>query len=120
MAGKNGNSTGIGKFGLVGAIVTGFFASACCIGPLVMVFLGISSAGALAALEPYRPFFLTLTLVFLGGAGYFTYRKPRKADCNEGICQLSSSKKPKIIFWSAVFFALTLLFFPQFMLLFMD
>ncbi|VFQ43488.1 mercuric transporter MerT family protein [Desulfoluna butyratoxydans] len=120
MAAEKGKSSNVGRIGLGGALVTGFFASACCIGPLTMVFLGISSAGALVALEPYRPIFLTLTLFFLAVAGYRTYRTPRKADCHEGACQTSNVKRRKIIFWGAALFVLGILFFPQLMLLFMD
>ena len=40
-------------------------ASACCLGPLVLITLGISGAwiGNLAALEPYRPWFIGAALV---------------------------------------------------------
>ncbi len=107
-------------FGLIGAVITGFLASACCIGPLLLVFLGIGSAGALAALEPYRPFFMAATLLFLGGGFYFTYRKP-KMDCEDSACCTRGDKKiQKILLWLATLFALLMLFFPQIMPLILD
>lgn len=107
-------------FGLIGAVITGFLASACCIGPLLLVFLGIGSAGALAALEPYRPYFTVITLLFLGGGFYFTYRKP-KANCEYSACCTTGDKKvQKILLWLATLFALLMLFFPQIMPLILD
>jgi len=40
----------------------------CCVVPLVLLALGIGGAwiGNLTALEPYRPIFIGLTLLFLG------------------------------------------------------
>ena len=66
----------------VGSVITAFLASLCCIGPVVGVFLGVGGLGAAASLEVYRPYFLGITFVFLGGAFYFTYGK--KEDCEEG------------------------------------
>ncbi len=55
---------------LIGALGAGFLASACCIGPLIVVLLGLGSASAFVALEPYRPFFAAITLGLLGWAGW--------------------------------------------------
>ncbi len=41
---------------LIGAIIAGTLASACCIGPLIVVLLGLGSASAFIAMEPYRPY----------------------------------------------------------------
>ena len=45
-----------------GGVVGAFLASACCIGPLVLLTLGISGAwiGNLTALEPYKPIFAVI------------------------------------------------------------
>ena len=50
--------------GLLGAIL----ASTCCIGPLVLLSLGISGAwiSNLTALEPYKPVFAAIATVFIG------------------------------------------------------
>jgi MerT mercuric transport protein len=58
-----------------GALVVGglaaILASTCCLGPLVLVALGLSGAwmGNLTVLEPYRPFFIAGALVALFIAG---------------------------------------------------
>jgi len=66
---------------LGGAVAAAFAASACCIGPLIFALAGIGGAGALVALEPYRPVFTALTAGLLGAGWYLTYRetKPAKA-----------------------------------------
>lgn len=109
------------RFGLAGAIAAGILASACCIGPLLLVFVGISGAGALVALEPYRPYFMALTLVFLAGAFYATYRSPKTTDSPDGTCCTYRNKRVrKIMLWVATMVALGLLFFPQILLALLD
>ena len=55
-----------------GALFTGglaaILASACCLGPLVLIALGFSGAwiGNLAVLDPYRPIFIGVALVAIG------------------------------------------------------
>src|SRR6266436_3757114 len=68
-------STRGGNGFLVAGILSALGASACCVGPLVLLTLGVSGAwiGSLTALEPYRPIFIGLTLLFLGFAFYRLY-----------------------------------------------
>ncbi|PNU20488.1 mercury transporter MerT [Geothermobacter hydrogeniphilus] len=107
--------------GLVGAVISGFLASACCIGPLLMVFLGIGSAGALTALEPWRPVMMVLTFLFLGLGFHVTYRRPQTADCSETACCSPGRKRlQKIMLWLATLFSLAMLFAPQIMSLLLD
>ena len=49
-----------GKGSLVAGGVAAILASACCVGPLVLLSVGISGAwiANLTALEPYRPIFI--------------------------------------------------------------
>jgi mercuric ion transport protein len=56
------------KSSMLAGVAAGIGASVCCVGPLVLLALGISGTwiGVLTALEPYRPFFIGLTLLFLG------------------------------------------------------
>ncbi len=60
---------------LVAGILAALGASACCLGPLVLLALGVSGAwiSTLIALEPYRPFFIGLTLLFLAFAFHRLY-----------------------------------------------
>ncbi len=52
----------------VAGVLSAIGASLCCIVPLVLLALGIGGAwiANLTALEPYRPIFIGLTLLFLG------------------------------------------------------
>ncbi len=67
--------------GILGAIV----ASSCCILPLAFVLLGVSGAwiGNLTALEPYKPYFIAVTMVFLG-LGFWQVYFRAKPECEEG------------------------------------
>jgi mercuric ion transport protein len=60
---------------LIAGILSAIGASICCVGPLVLLALGVSGAwiGSLTALEPYRPILIGLTLLFLGFAFYRLY-----------------------------------------------
>lgn len=51
----------------IGAGLAAIGASACCVGPLLLVSLGIGGAwmSTLTSMEATRPFFIALTLIFL-------------------------------------------------------
>jgi len=90
-----------GRVALAVGGVAAILASACCLGPLVLLALGISGAwiGNLAALERYRPIFIGAALVAL----YFAHRRiyrPAK-DCAPGeICAVPTVRKSyKLLFW---------------------
>jgi mercuric ion transport protein len=58
-------------------------ASTCCLGPLVLLMLGVGGAwiGNLTALEPYRPLFIGIAVVALA----FAYRRVfRSLSCADG------------------------------------
>ncbi|MET4702312.1 mercuric ion transport protein [Constrictibacter sp. MBR-5] len=67
--------------GVIGAVL----ASACCIAPLMLLTLGISGAwiGTLTALEPYKPYFAIVALVFIGLGFRQVYFKA-KPTCVDG------------------------------------
>lgn len=70
--------------GLTGAVL----ASACCVGPLVLVTLGVTGAwiGNLAVLEPYQPIFAGAALVLLGLGFRRVYFRARPACATGSIC----------------------------------
>jgi mercuric ion transport protein len=109
---------GLLSLGLVGAIISGFLASACCIGPLLVVFLGIGGAGALMQFEPYRWYFTVIMFLFIGYGFYLTYRKPKVVG-GEACCTVGSKKKQKIALWVATVVALGLLVAPNLLVLFL-
>ncbi|MFX8832921.1 mercuric transporter MerT family protein, partial [Acinetobacter baumannii] len=57
-----------GKSSLLAGTLAAIGASVCCVGPLILLALGIGGSwiANLTAMEPYRPFFIGLTLLFLG------------------------------------------------------
>ena len=67
--------------GVVGAIL----ASACCVAPLLLLMLGVSGVwiGNLTALEPYKPLFATVALIFIGMGFWLVYFKTKPA-CDDG------------------------------------
>ncbi|GAB4287232.1 MAG: mercuric ion transporter MerT [Deferrisomatales bacterium] len=111
--GKPARGTAIGA---VGAVLSGLLASACCIGPLLAVFLGVSGAGALARFEPYRPWFGGLMVVFLGYGFYRAYGRPWKG---EACCAPASLRVQRVILWVATVLAAGLFWFPRFLPLWM-
>ena len=83
--------------------IAALLASTCCLSPLLLVLLGFSGAwiGSLSKLEPYRPFFLALTLIALGTAGYRIFRKPTVCTVT-GSCATPRTKRIQIIAFCAV------------------
>jgi len=105
-------SSGILAAGGIAAVL----ASSCCLGPLVFVLLGASGAwiGNLAALEPYRPLFLGLTIVALIFGGFRIFR-PARACVGDGGCSSPRTRFTQKIFFSVVAgLALIAVFFPYF------
>lgn len=107
---------GIGpRWGLIGAVVSAVGASVCCVGPLLLLGLGIggASVGNLTAMEKYRPFWTAATLVFLGLAFLKVYRKRKKEPCCPGdVCRPEAGRRSRIILWVVAVFVLGLLFLP--------
>ncbi len=97
--------------GIAGAVA----ASACCIAPLVLFSLGISGAwiGNLTSLYPYKPYFVSIAIIFLAGGFYMVYRKPENL-CQPGsYCATPGSDRVlKISLWSASLLVLAALVFP--------
>jgi mercuric ion transport protein len=74
-----------GRFALLTGGIAAIFASACCLGPLVLLMLGFSGAwiGNLVALEPYRPHAIGLAVLALLLASRRVWQPV--ADCQPGV-----------------------------------
>ena len=61
---------------VIGGVMAAIGASLCCVGPFVLLSLGISGAwiSSLTLLEPYRPVFIAVVLLLFGWAGWQMYR----------------------------------------------
>lgn len=103
------------SLGPVGAIITSFFSTLCCVGPLVLVVFGIGGAwiGNLRAFEPYRPIFIVLSIGFLVAGFYRVYMKPVEV-CEPGsLCAIPQTKKiGKVILWVSTIIVVFLLILP--------
>lgn len=76
-------------------------ASTCCLGPLVLVSLGISGAwiGNLTVLEPYRPIFIGAALIALFFAARSIFRPARVCQPGE-ICSIPGTRRIyNVMFW---------------------
>lgn len=60
------------------AIASGVFASACCLGPLVLAGIGLSGVGFSQFFSPYRPYFMGATFLFLAAAFAYTFLPVRR------------------------------------------
>ena len=95
-------------------------ASTCCLGPLVLVTLGISGAwiGNLSALEPYRPISIGVALI----AMFFAYRRIFRPaqDCKPGeVCAVPQVRRGyQLMFWIVAALVLVALAFPYVLPLF--
>lgn len=108
------------KGSLVASILAAIGASACCIGPLVLLALGIGGAwvGRLTALTPYSPIFTALTLVFLGLAFRQLYLGPRTCVPGAVCADERVVKRQRLLFWLVAVLLVVLLAFPLFAPLF--
>ncbi len=99
---------------LIAAVVAGIGASICCVGPLVLLTLGIGGAwiGTLTALEPYRPLFIGVVLVFLGLAFYRLYIAPRRCAPGDACALPATLRNQRILFWGVTVLIAALVAFP--------
>jgi mercuric ion transport protein len=99
---------------VVGAVAAAVAASACCLGPVLFATIGAGALGAASLrLEPYRPWFLALTVMLLGVAFATTYRRGQAA-CADGTCAPSSRRTTKIVLWAAAVLVALLATFPYY------
>ena len=111
------------KATLAGGALAAIVASVCCLGPLVLVTLGISGVwiSNLAALEPYRPLFIGVALAFMALAYRQIFMRARQPEaCEPGtLCALPETNRVyRIMFWVVSALVLLALAFPYFVPLF--
>ena len=102
------------KTTLIGGVLAGIGASACCVGPLLLLSLGIGGAwiAHLTALEPYRPVFIVLTVLFLGLTFWKLYLVPQRCAAGDGCSAHRTSKMQRILFWVVLAVVLMLVASP--------
>ena len=98
--------------------IAGLLASACCIGPLVLVSVGLGSTAAVLVevFEPLRPVFIIIALAALGFSGWAIYRRPATA-CEPGTtCALTPADRTyRTVFWIIAAIVLALIASPYYL-----
>lgn len=104
-----------GKSSLIASTAAAIGASVCCVGPLVLLALGVGGSwlGHLTAMEPYRPFFVGLTLIFLSLAFRQLYLVPPVCAPGTRCADPNAIKRQRRIFWIVGVLLLGLLAAPR-------
>lgn len=108
MSASNGRGT------LIAGALAAVGASVCCVGPLVLVAIGISGAwiSTLTAFEPYRPMFIGLMILFLGLSFRTLYLVPRVCKLETPCADVRVVKRQRVIFWIVTALLLSLVAVP--------
>jgi len=95
-----------------GGVIGALLASACCIGPLVLLTLGISGAwiANLTALEPYKEVSAAIALGFIGAGFWQVYfRKPTVCEPGSYCARPASARITKSALWASLILVLAAL-----------
>lgn len=94
--------------------IAAVLASACCLGPLLLVMLGVTGAwmGQLQALEPFRPFAIGVAILALTLAYRRIFRP--QVDCAPGeVCAVPRVKLAyKAVFWAVALLVAVAVVYP--------
>ena len=100
---------------LGGALISSLLGVACCLGPLVLVLLGLGGGGIALAMKPYRPYFLILTFLLLGASFYLVYRKPVGECGPEESCTMPRSRRVgEVLLWIVTVLVILFSTFPYY------
>jgi mercuric ion transport protein len=99
---------------LVAGVLAAIGASVCCVGPLVLLTLGIGGAwiSNLTALEPLRPWLIAVTLLFVGLAFRRLYLQPQVCEPGAACAEPIVLKRQRMIFWLVALALIALLSVP--------
>lgn len=102
------------KGSLVAGVAAAVGASVCCVGPLLLLALGVSGAwiGSLTEFEPYRPYLIGLTLVFLGMSFRKLYLVPQACAPGTLCADPQSLRRQRLVFWVVCLLLLALIAVP--------
>ncbi|UJS26371.1 mercuric transporter MerT family protein [Thiothrix winogradskyi] len=102
------------KTSLIASVLAAVGASVCCVGPLVLLALGISGAwiSHLTLMEPFRPLFIGLTLLFLALTFYRLYWRPRQCVIGAACADSNVLRRQRWLFWLVTVALLALLAVP--------
>jgi len=104
-----------GRGALFAGGLAAILASTCCLGPLILVTVGVSGAwiSNLTLLEPYRPFFIGVALLALFFAGRRIFRPAQACKAGE-VCAVPAVRNTyKVLFWIVSALVLVAVGFPD-------
>lgn len=106
-------ATGAGKALIAGGL-SALLASACCLGPLVLIMLGISGAwiSSLTLLEPYQPLFVGVAAIALILAARRIWRPVAACEPGQACQRPMVNRSYKVLFVMAVLLLAAALVFP--------
>lgn len=106
----------------IGAVLAAIGASACCVGPLLLLSLGIGGAWmtTLTSMEVVRPYFFILSLVFIGLGYRKLYLVPKSCATDQACASPDVKQNQRMIFWIGSGLILLLLAFPWYAPYFME
>ncbi|MRX67049.1 Copper chaperone CopZ [Flavobacterium resistens] len=94
-------------------LLTAIASSLCCITPVLAIIAGTNGlASTFSWLEPFRPFFIGLTVLVLGFAWYQKLKPQKKIDCSCEIIEKSNFMKTKSFLGIITVMTVLLLSFP--------
>ncbi len=104
-----------GRGSLVAGALAAVGGSVCCVAPLVLVSLGIGGTwvASLTAMEPYRPIFIGLTLLFLGLAFRRLYLARPACVPGSPCADPRTHRRQRLTFWLVASLLLGLLAVPS-------
>ena len=99
---------------LFAGVLAAIGASVCCVGPLLLLMLGIGGAwvASLTALEPLRPWLIGATLLFLGLAFRRLYLQPQVCQAGKACAEPTMLGRQRWIFWIVALALVALLSVP--------
>lgn len=98
----------------IGAALAAIGASVCCVVPFLLISLGIGGAwmSAFTSMETFRPYFIILTLAFIGLGYRKLYLIPDSCEEGKTCAETEVKQKQRMIFWTGSALILLLLAFP--------
>ncbi|MBI4237545.1 MAG: mercury transporter MerT [Deltaproteobacteria bacterium] len=88
------------------------FLGSCCALPLLLLGLGVGSAGLATSFAPFRPYMIGITFLLLGIAFYTVYGCKQTCE-GIGACDVKNIRRTKIMLWVATGLALLFLVGPS-------
>ncbi len=96
-------------------LLTAFAASLCCITPILALIAGTGGlASTFSSLEPFRPYFIGLTILVLAFAWYQKLKPQKKIDCNCETDEKTNFTQTKSFLAIITVVAVLLLAFPSY------